>query len=91
MKSILEELWWGNLCPDTILGRMSTEEKELAEHIMTHHEKLESLLDDKQKKIFEKYNDCREEYSTFSDKQIFTYGFCLGARIAFEVMSKDFE
>ncbi len=42
-------------------------------------------------KVFEKYVDCQEEYSFHSDKQIFTYAFCLGARIVFEVMSKDFE
>ena len=91
MKSILEELWFGNICPDVMMGKMSAEAKELAEYIAVHHEKLNSILSDEQKNVFEKFVDCQEEYSFYSDKQIFTYGFCLGARIVFEVMSKSFE
>ena len=91
MKSILEELWFGNIWPDVMMGKMSAEAKELAEYIAVHHEKLNSILSDEQKNVFEKFVDCQEEYSFYSDKQIFTYGFCLGARIVFEVMSKSFE
>ena len=91
MKSILEELWFGNICPDVMMGKMSEEEKELVKYITAHHEKLNSILSDEQKNVFEKFVDCQEEYSFYSDKQIFTYGFCLGARIVFEVMSKSFE
>lgn len=91
MKSILEELWFGNVCPDVMMGKMNEEEKELAEYITVHHEKLNSILNDEQKEVFNKYVDCQEEYSFHSDKEIFIYGFCLGARIVFEIMSKDFE
>ena len=91
MKSILEELWFGNVCPDVMMGKMSEEEKELAEYITAHHEKLNSILNDEQKKAFEKYVDCQEEYSFHSDKEIFIYGFCLGARIMLEVMRETDE
>ena len=91
MKSILEELWFGNVCPDVMMGKMSEEEKELAEYITAHHKKLNSILSDEQKKVFEKYVDCQEEYSFHNDKEIFIYGFCLGARIMLEVMRETDE
>ena len=91
MKSILEELWFGNVCPDVMMGKMSEEEKELVKYITAHHEKLNSILSDEEKKVFEKYVDCQEEYSFYSDKEIFIYGFCLGARIMLEVMRETDE
>ena len=91
MKSILEELWFGNVCPDVMMGKMSAEEKELAEYITAHHEKLNSILNDEQKKVFEKYVDCQEEYSFHSDKEIFVYAFRLGARIMLEVLEEKNE
>ena len=91
MKSILEELWFGNVCPDVMMGKMSEEEKELVKYITAHHEKLNSILNDEQKKVFEKYVDCQEKYSFHSDKEIFIYGFCLGARIMLEVMRETDE
>ena len=89
MKSILEELWYGNISPDIMLGKMSDEERELIEYIGSHHDKLNSSLTDKQREVFEKYKDCQEEYSSYSDKQIFKYGFVLGVRIMLEVMQHD--
>lgn len=86
MKSILEELWYGNICPDVMMGKMSGEEKKLAEYIERHHDKLNLSLNDKQREVFDKYKDCQEEYSSYSDKQIFKYGFVLGARMMLEVM-----
>ena len=32
MKSILEELWYGNLCPEIVMGKMSGEEKNAISH-----------------------------------------------------------
>ena len=86
MKSILEELWYGNICPDVMMEKMSGEEKKLAEYIERHHDKLNLSLNDKQREVFDKYKDCQEEYSSYSDKQIFKYGFVLGARMMLEVM-----
>ena len=91
MKSILEELWFGNVCPDVMMGKMSAEEKELAEYIAAHHEKLNSILSDEQKNVFEKFVDCQEEYSFHSDKEIFIYAFRLGARIMLEVLEEKNE
>ena len=91
MKSILEELWYGNVCPDIMLGKMSAEEKELAQYLEKHHERLNALMNNEQKEVFEKYDDCQNELSTINERAIFIYGFRLGARIMLEVMQNDLD
>ena len=91
MKSILEELWYGNVCPDVMMGKMSAEKKELAQHIVTHYEKLNSLMNDEQREVLEKYDACQNELIMISEKTIFTYAFRLGARLMLEVISNDLE
>ncbi len=91
MKSILEELRLGNLCQETMRGSMSAEEKELAGYISKHYEKLIATLNNEQKEIFEKFNDCQTEISYLEDKELFAYAFCLGARIMLEVMQQNDE
>lgn len=88
MKSILEELWHGNICPDS---RDSTAKQagELIGYIATHYETLSATLTDKQKEIFERFNDCNTELMDINEREIFVYAFRLGARIAIEVMSFD--
>ena len=86
MKSILEELRLVNLSQETMRGTMSKEEMELAGYIARHYEKLTATLNDEQKEIFEKFNDCQTEISYIEDKELFAQAFCLGARIVLEVM-----
>lgn len=84
MKSILEELWYNNIYPDSDY-RKST--KELIGYIAAHRENLQSTLTDKQKEILEKFDDCYAELTGINEREIFVYAFKLGARIAIEVMS----
>ena len=53
MKSILEELFYGNVCPNTDCRSTNKETKELMGYIADHHETLLKELDDKQKETFE--------------------------------------
>ena len=87
MKSILEELWRGNIHPYERVGGLSEEEKELTGYISRHYEELESVLNEKQKSVLEKYSDCLTELSFINEKEIFVEGFCLGAKIMLEVMT----
>ena len=86
MKSILEELFYGNVCPreDCIIPDEKTE--QLKGFIAYHHANLSSTLTDKQKEIFEKFNDCVSELTDINDRETFEYAFKLGARIAIEVL-----
>ena len=91
MKSILEDLWQGNICPNTE-GREATQEaKALMGYIADHHDNLQATLTDKQKEILEKFDDCYAELTDINEREIFVYAFRLGARIAIEVMSLDIE
>ena len=89
MKSIIEELWYGNVCPNT--KESTKEEKKLMEYIADHHDNLQATLTDKQKEILEKFDDCYAELTDINEREIFVYAFRLGARIAIEVMNFSIE
>ena len=87
MKSILEELFYGNICPNTDCRGNDEQRKELMVYIADHHNALKGELTDKQKEILEKFDDCWNELTDINEREIFVYAFKLGARIAIEVLS----
>ena len=89
MKYILEELFYGNVCPNTECRSNGKYTKQLMEYIADHHSVLNETLTDKQKEIFEKFNDCYDELTDINEREIFVYAFRLGARIAIEVLLPD--
>ena len=89
MKSVLEELFYGNVCPNTDCRSQSKETKELMGYIADHHSDLSATLNDKQKEIFEKFTDCYDELTNINEREIFVYAFRLGMRIAIESLSAD--
>ncbi|MBQ4065045.1 MAG: hypothetical protein IJD10_02980 [Clostridia bacterium] len=91
MKSAIEELWYGNLCPNIPCHHATQEQKELMRFIADHHNSLRDTLTEKQKAILEKFDDCLGELINTNEREIFTYAFCLGARISIEVMSLSVE
>ena len=86
MKSILEELFYGNVCPNTDCRSKEKEVKELMGYIADHHDTLIAQLNEKQKEIFEKFDDCWGEYMSLSEAAIFEYAFCLGARLVLDML-----
>lgn len=86
MKSIIEELYYGNICPDNAYENRGDNAKELANYILTHYENLSSSLTEKQKETFEKFNDCTAELNCMNELEVFKYAFRLGAKIAIEVL-----
>lgn len=86
MCKTIEELWHGNIAPQTDSRNNSPEMKELMEYIARHHDDLLKTLNDEQKETFEKFNDCWSEYIELAEKAIFTYAFKLGARLTFETL-----
>ncbi len=90
MKSILEELWYENICSDN-KHHSSKQAKELIGYIATHHDSLLATLTDNQKEILERFDDCYAELTDINEREIFVYAFRLGAKIAIEVMSFGVE
>ena len=82
MKSIINELWHGNIVPQEDSRTNSKEMKELLGYMSRHHEDLEKSFSDEQKEIFEKFDDCWSEYASYAEESIFEYAFKLGIQIA---------
>ena len=58
MKSMIDELWYGNVSPMDDARNNTEEMKELMSYIARHQEELMATLTDEQKAIFEKFDDC---------------------------------
>ena len=84
MCKTIEELWHGNISPQTDSRNNSPEMKQLMEYMARHHDDLLKNLNDEQKETFEKFEDCWSEYMSLAEKAIFTYAFKLGARLTYE-------
>ena len=78
--SILQELWYGNICPneDKVI---TDEEKRLIELFARHHETLSSSLKDNNLDVFEKYVDCFTEYASLIEAQAFEIGFKFAVKL----------
>ena len=85
MKSMIDELWYGNVSPMDDTRNNTEEMKELMSYIARHQEELVATLTDEQKVIFEKFDDCLSKYASKAEKAIFLYAFRLGARLTMEV------
>ena len=84
MKSIIGELWYGNIVPQED-GRTNTKEmKELLSYIIRHSADLDKTFTDDQKEIFQKLHDCWNEYMSLAEAAVFECGFKLGMQIAIE-------
>ena len=86
MTHIIQELWHGNIVPQEDSRNNTKEMKELISYIARHDEDLEKLLTEEQKAIFEKYQDCWNEYVSLAEAAIFEYAFKLGMQIAIETL-----
>ena len=88
MKSMIKELWHGNIIPQEDSRINSKEMKELLGYMARHHEDLEKSFTDEQKETFEKFHDCWSEYMSLAEAAIFEYAFKLGMQIAIEALTK---
>ena len=84
MKSILEEFWYGNIDPQVDATRDNKEVKNLLALMMQNREKLCEKLNDEEKEILEKYDDCQIEMNSLIEREIFRYAVSLGMRLSFE-------
>ena len=91
MKSMINELWHGNIIPQEDSRTNSPQMKELLGYMARHHEELEKSFTDEQKETFEKFHDCWSEYMSLAEAAIFEYAFRLGARLTMEVQSDTTE
>lgn len=89
MKSVLEELWYGNLCPDNKCPTVTKETRSLIGSIADCHDALFETLSEDQKELLEKFDDRYAELTSINEREVFVYAFKLGARMAMEIMNFD--
>ena len=71
MKSVINELWLGNIDPQNDSRNNSQKIKELMEYMARHYEKLNQMMSDEQKETFKKFDDCWSEYISLTEAAIF--------------------
>lgn len=86
MRSILEELFYGNVCPNTDCRRNDQETRQLMGYIADHHDSLYKSLSEEQKVILDKFDDCYSELTDINERDLFVYAFKLGMRVAIDVL-----
>lgn len=83
MRSMVEELWFSNICRSE-QEEDKSETKALLELLSTNREKLCETLTDAQKERLSRYDDCVDELGGLRERDAFAFGFCLGMRMAAE-------
>lgn len=89
MQSILEALYYGNLCPgEKPPATDSVTEKDQAAYYC-YALQLEQTLGEKEKALFEAFAQANQELCEHSCCEYFSDGFRLGARLMMEIMQGD--
>lgn len=87
MRTLLEELWYGNVYPQEQSTEHNSEIKELISLMGKNRELLSSALTAEQNLTLEKYDDCVNEMNSIIEREVFAYGFRLGGRLMLEVLT----
>lgn len=87
MRTLLEELWYGNVYPQEQSTEHNSDIKELISLMGKNREILSSALTAEQNLTLEKYDDCLNEMNSIIEKEVFAYGFRLGGKLMLEVLT----
>lgn len=88
MKSIIDELWFGNLYPIEQCVDGNRDVKELIALMGKNRDRLTEEMSEEKKDILGKYDDCINEMNTLIEKEAFAYGFRIAAKMMIEVFCK---
>ena len=92
MRTLLEELWYGNIYPQEQSTKNNREVKNLISLMGKNREELSATFTDEQNVTLEKYDDCVNEMYSIIERDAFAYGFRLGGRFMLETLTGlDFE
>ena len=89
MDSVINELYYGNICPAEQMGRLTPEARAILKRIHENVKKLEESLDEQEKAILHSIQDDRLELATIVGEKRFREAFTLGARLAIEIFTMD--
>lgn len=84
MKSVLEELWYGNIDPHETILRKDQHYRRLLSLMDSNRDKLTATLTDKQKETLDRYDETINEMHSVTKQAAFQYGFSLGVHLILE-------
>lgn len=84
MKSLLKDLWYGNIAPIDEIDSTPEMNKKRGE-LLELYEKLLGSLNKEQKKLLNEYEELGIELSCLSEESIFEHAFKLGFNFANEI------
>lgn len=87
MKSILHELYSGNIYPDELIVCKDPEYRQANRKIGEEKEYFKKRLSEDDRKRFDELEDLYVNASSMFDSEVFSYGFKLGAMIMLEVLT----
>ena len=86
MDDLINELYYGNICPVEQMSRPTPGEKEILRRIHENEEKLRATLDEHERAVLDGIkNDCLDAASIMGERR-FQEAFSLGARLMMEIM-----
>ena len=89
MEDLINEFYYGNICPVEQIGRPTPEEKEILKRIHENEEKLRATLDEKEKALLDMIKDDCLTVSGSMGERRFCEAFSLGARLIVEILTTD--
>ena len=87
MDSIINELYYGSICPVEQMGRLTPEARAILKRIHENAEKLEESLNEQEKTILHSIQDDRLKLAAIVGEKRFWKAFTLGARLAIEMLA----
>ena len=84
--SILEELYDGNIRPFERYIKSDSEYQKLSNQLSEHLNTFMTLLNDKEKQLYEKIEAGFSDLNYISEKECFIEGFRIGVQIMWEVI-----
>lgn len=88
MKRTLIDFWYGNINPQDH-KQYDPRIADLLKLVGRNRSELNQTLNDSQREILEKYEDCTNEMTSYCERDIFIYAFRLGMRLAIEALSDE--
>ena len=86
MKSVLEELYYGNIRPFANRRKISEEKQKVLQSMEDCRNQLLDSMTPEQKHQLEEYESCTDEITSQTECEIFIDGFRLGMRLALELL-----
>ncbi len=86
MDSVINELYYGNICPVEQMGRLTPEAKDILKRFHESEDKLEESLNEQEKVLFQDIQDERLEVACIIQEKRFREAFTLGARLMAEML-----